>query len=154
MAQPLQQWTDEDDAPVRRYARWLHPELGEDAYHTAVCEVLVRGRAESIRNAQAFYRVAIRRALYKIFRHEQAEREQTARFLAGDPPSTAAGLAMGRHTQTHCRRRHELSEENCCYIGKRRTCRTCKREREARAARVRYAALTREERAARRVPKP
>lgn len=124
------------DSSLRRYARWLNQEMGEDAYHDVVCSILERGHVDQIRNLHSFFLVAIRRALFKLFRHEQSEREQVTAYLAGDPPPTAAGLQMGRQMQTHCRRGHLFTEDNLAYIGSRRTCRMCKRSREAKAARA------------------
>lgn len=132
---------DEQDRDLRNYARWISPNDGEDAYHDAICDVLRRGKDGEIANAAAFFRCAIKRALYKIFRHEKAERENTAAWLAGDPPPSAPGLKLGRLPQTHCRRGHPLTEENLTYVGPRRTCRTCFRARTALAARTRRAAM-------------
>jgi hypothetical protein len=136
--------TEDDDRVLRSRARRLHAELGEDAYHTAVCEVLMRDHAETIRSVVGFFQVATRRALYKIFRHDRAEMEQTAAWLNDEPIPQHAGLAQGRQMHTHCRRGHPLTEENCAYIGARRTCRTCKREREARAGRAKRASQVKE----------
>lgn len=127
----------ETDRDLRSYATWISPNDGEDAYHNAICDVLARGQAVVIATPSAFYRCAIKRALYKIFRHEKAERENTAAFLAGDPPPTAIGLKAGRLPQTHCRKGHPLTEENLTYVGPRRTCKTCFRARTALAARRR-----------------
>jgi hypothetical protein len=122
------------DVEIRAHAIRLHPDYGEDAYHDAVCAVLSRGELETIENPVAFFWIATKRALYKIFRHERAEMEQTLAWLRGDPAPTAQGLENGRLTHTHCRRGHPLIEGNLAYIGPRRTCRTCKRRREAFAA--------------------
>lgn len=123
------------DQRLRAYATRLHSD-GEDAYQQAVCEVMARNQMDQIRDIYAFFRVATKRALYQFFRHERAEREQTAAWLRGDPPSMCVGLAQGRLTHSHCRKGHPMSDDNLAYIGPRRTCRTCKRTREAVAART------------------
>lgn len=119
--------TDIEDRDLRGYARWISLDDGEDAYHDAICDVLARGWMERIAQPCAFFRRATKLALYKIFRHEKAERENTAAFLAGDPPPTSIGLKAGRLPQTHCRRGHALTEENLAYTGPRRTCRICRK---------------------------
>lgn len=123
--------TVEDDRSLRRYALFLHDELGEDAYHDAICRVLERPPSEPIRNITAFCRVAAKRALRNIYRQERTEREQTAAWLAGDPPYTQQALVKGRQPRTECKRGHPMVEENLSYTGTERCCRTCKRMREA-----------------------
>ena len=121
---------EQDDKSLRGYARRLHSELGEDAYHNVICEVLKRQVV--IKNEIAFFHVTIKRAIWKIFRHEKVERERTESYVRGDPPTTMVGLLKGHMKQgvrqSHCRRGHELIEGNLVYIGKdkRRTCKTCR----------------------------
>ena len=119
--------TDPLDRQLRCYARWLSPDHGEDAYHTCVLQLLERGLRRAIVNHQAFFRCAIKLAFYKIMRHERAEREQVASWLAGDPPHTQKALTGRRVPQSHCRRGHALVEENLSWIGPRRTCLMCRR---------------------------
>lgn len=126
---------DKEDQDLRGYARWLHENLGEDAYHDAICDVLTSDQVLLIRNPRAFWRTAIKRRLYKAFRRMKTDRELSAFYINGDPPPTATGLALGRQKHENCRRGHPLTEDNLAYIGPRRTCRTCKRTREAAAAR-------------------
>ena len=123
---------EHDDRNLREYAKRLHPQLGEDAYHNVVCDVLVQQKV--IHNIEPFFHVAMKRALWKIYRHEQSEREQIEAYIQGDPSPSMKGLLIGRETQNirqaQCRRGHELVEGNLAYISGRRTCRTCKRMRE------------------------
>jgi hypothetical protein len=129
--------TRAEDAELRGYARRLDVQWGEDAYHTAVCERLARSSGPALRNPLAFYRVAIRFALYKIFRAMKNEAVRQMAWLHDEPVPMQRGLPLGRLPHETCRRGHRLSEENVAYIGTRRTCRTCKRERERLAARAR-----------------
>lgn len=135
----LIEFTQAVDHDLRAYARWISPNDGEDAYHDAICDVLRLRKAETINNPAAFFRCAIKRALYKIFRHQRAERENTAAYLAGDPPPSSQALKLGRLPQDNCRRGHPLTEDNLTYVGARRTCKTCFRTRTAAAARLRRA---------------
>lgn len=132
-----------DDTGLRAFARRLSADLGEDAYHDAVCQTLVHP-PPSLTNPRGFWCVAIKRALAKLWRHEHAEHRLVAAYLRGDPPPTQFGLAIGRalvnRRRSQCRRGHALSEDNLAFIGDRRTCRTCKRAREAQAARATRAA--------------
>lgn len=128
-----------DDQRLRMYARRLHPEFGEDAYHTVVCEVLQR-HVVNIHNFIGFFRVAIRNALYKMFRHEKSERTTVTAFINDDPIAMQRGLRRSQQPLVSCRKdMHLLVEGNLAYVGKRRTCRACKRLREAVAARVKRA---------------
>ena len=128
----------ECEREIRQYAMRLNPYLGEDAFHSVICEVLERNII--LVNEVAFYHVAIKRALWKIFRHEKADRKTSLAFLNGDPPASEIGLRAGRKLmnvrRSHCRNgRHELVEGNLTYVGGRRTCLACKRIREVCAAR-------------------
>lgn len=123
--------TNEEDKALRGYARRLHSEWGEEAYHNVVCEILSRGKVESIRDIIGFGIVAIKYALYKIFRHEASERQNIEAYLNNDPIPQHVGLVMGRQRHEMCRKGlHRLIDGNLAYIGIRRTCRACKRERE------------------------
>lgn len=123
--------THEDDVILRGYAKRLHDEHGEEAYHNVVCDMLSRGKWDDIKDMRSFCIVAIKYALYKIFRHEVAERRNIESYLNGDPVPAHVGLVMGRQKQEWCRKKlHMLTDENSAYIGIRRTCRQCKRQRE------------------------
>ena len=131
----------QEDQDIRQYSKRLHYDLGEDAYHNVVCDVLTNNR--DIHNERAFFRVAMKLALYKIYRHEKSEREQVSAYLNGDPPYTMEalrkGAALRRVIQSHCKRGHELIEGNLAYMGNRRTCLTCKRKREREQYEIRKA---------------
>ena len=66
--------TEEDDQVLRGYARRLHVQYGEEAYHNVICDMLTRDKWDQIQDIIGFCRVAIKYALYKIFRHEASER--------------------------------------------------------------------------------
>ena len=130
--------TTEEDMILRRYAKRLHQDLGEEAYHNVICDMLSRRKWEGIQDIRGFCIVAIRYALYKIFRHEASERRAIEPYISGDLIPMQIGLQKGRLKHEMCRKElHTLTEENSAYIGERRTCRICKREREARDARNR-----------------
>jgi hypothetical protein len=127
--------TKEEDRILRGYAKRLHQDLGEEAYHNVVCDTLTRGKAEGIRDIRGFFVVAIKYALYKIFRHEASERRTIESYMNGDPIPQQIGLQRGRLKHEMCRKGlHVLTEENSAYIGVRRTCKACKQARERRKA--------------------
>jgi len=124
------------DEELRRYAKRLNPDLGEDAYHEMVFHMLMRGKTEEgIVNIHGFYRLSIKRELYKLYRHEQAEARNISAWIYNDPVPMQVGLANGRKKLPTCRKGHEWKEETIVYIGGRRTCLICKRIREAIGAR-------------------
>lgn len=122
--------TTEQDQSFRRYALRLHPELGEDAYHNVVCQLCEH--EQDIRDEERFFRVAIKRALYKLWRHARADHLLNWKFLDGMPSPYAEGLAEGQKAnvrQAFCRRGlHELTSETTVMAGERRACLICKRE--------------------------
>lgn len=116
--------TEEDDKTLRAYAKRLHNQDGEDAYHNAVCSLL--GYKDEIQNVQALGIVVIRKALHKIWRHEQAERKNIEHYINNDPIPAQQGLEYGRQKQLKCRKKlHDLVEGNLVYVGARRTCLSC-----------------------------
>lgn len=127
----------DQDRELRTYARRISPNDGEDAYHTAICEVLERGGWEEriVMRPTAYFRTATKLAFYKICRSARAERENVASWLAGDPPPSSSGLKAGRLPHSHCRRGHALTDDNLIYVGPRRTCKACFLPRKAAAAR-------------------
>ena len=130
--------TEELDHGVRRYAVFLSMDQGEDAYHNCVVDILERGGLRDPRCVKTMLVVAVKRSLYKIFRHERAEQEQVGAWLQGDPPFTTAALARGRTTHTHCRRGHPLEEGNLATVGPRRTCLMCRRMTDRVGSKRRY----------------
>lgn len=122
----------EHDAILRAYALRLSFEYGEDAYHNVMCEVLTKSMV--IRDIIGFYKVAIKRALYKIFRHNKAELKYAlmSELERSTVSSADAALKLGRLKHTTCRKGHLWSPETTAYIGPRRTCRICKQARERR----------------------
>lgn len=123
--------TKEDDRALRGYAKRLHSEWGEEAYHNAVCGMLLRKKWDEIKDIRGFCIVAIKYALYKIFRHETSERRNIEAYINNDPIPMQAGLVHGRMKHEMCRKGlHRLIDGNLAYVGIQRTCRACKRERE------------------------
>lgn len=123
--------TEQDDQVLRRYARQLHYEYGEEAYHNVICEILSRGKWETIQDIRGFCIIAIKYALYKIFRHEVSERRNIESYINGDIIPMQVGLVKGRVKRERCRKElHDLVEGNLAYISGQRTCRACKQERE------------------------
>lgn len=120
--------TEEDDVVLRRYAKKLG-DNGEDAYHNAVCTIL-EGTAKEIKDIRGLCIVATKRSLFKIFRHESAERRNIEHYINGDPVPIQVGLQYGRQKLTKCRKGlHEMIEENLTYVGTRRTCLACMQDR-------------------------
>lgn len=116
--------TEEDDIVLRGYAKRLDPQQGEDAYHNAICSMLEKPTV--IQNIIGLCIVAIRRALYKIFRHEKTERENIEHYINGDPVPAQVGWKRGSVRQEKCRKGlHDLVEGNLVYVGARRTCQAC-----------------------------
>lgn len=127
--------TNEEDRALRSHAQRLSYESGEDAYHDVVCDILEKQRNEEIKNLCGFLKVSIKYALYKWYRHEEAERRNIQHYLNNDPIPQHVGLVMGRQKHSMCRKGlHRLIDGNLAYIGDRRTCRTCKQLRERKQA--------------------
>jgi hypothetical protein len=122
--------TEEEDKTLRRYAKWLDYELGEDAYHIAIFDTMRRGKTEEIRNIVGYFYVAIKASLYKLYRHEKSERKNVQAFINNDPIPMQTGLAMGRGKSNTCKRGHEWKEEHIFYVQGRRGCLICKKTRE------------------------
>lgn len=121
--------TEEDDTVLRKYARKLHSQDGEDAYHNAVCTLLEKPK-DNIRNIVGLCSVAIRMSLYKIFRHEATERKNIEHFINNDPIPAQKGLVYGRLKLVKCRKGlHEMVDSNLTYVGTRRTCLACMQDR-------------------------
>lgn len=123
--------TEQEDQILRRYAQRLNPEWGEDAYHEVICDILIKQKEENIQNVCGFIKTSIKYSLYRWYRHEDAERRNIEHYLNNDPIPQHVGLVMGRQKHEMCRKGlHRLIDGNLAYIGKQRTCRQCKRERE------------------------
>lgn len=124
--------TDEQDKLVRQYAKRLDAQLGEDAYHNAICYFLEHPKPnEQIREFVSLMAYRTRMCLYKIFRHEQVERKNIEHYINGDPIPAQRGLTHGWGVKLlKCRKGlHDMVEENLTYVGTRRTCLACMRER-------------------------
>lgn len=132
--------TQEEDRRLRQYAKYLHMECGEDAYHIVVCDLLSKDKMCEIKDTISFFHVAIRRALYKIFRHERVEKDNIQAFINNDPTPTQIAfknLEKGREKLPTCRRGHEWKTETIIYVGKQRTCKICKYEQDRISAKLR-----------------
>lgn len=121
--------SNEDDVVLRGYAKRLNVELGEDAYHNAVCDIL--HHKTEVQNILALGTIAIRRSLCKIFRHENTERKNIEHYINNDPVPAQRGLVHGWGVKLlKCRKGlHEMVESNLAYVGTRRTCLVCMQER-------------------------
>jgi len=114
------------DKDARAYAKYLDADNGEDAYHNTI-ESLIRNRHFTApTNSAGFLRTAIRRSVYKFWRHEQSMQAIAAGYTAGEGPHATLSLKQGRLSHTHCRRGHEFTPDNIVYVGKNHTGRTCK----------------------------
>lgn len=121
--------SNEDDVVLRRYAKQLHSQYGEDAYHNAVC-ILLEKPKQNIQNIIGLCSVCIKSSLYKIFRHESIERKNIEHFINNDPIPALQNLVHGRQKHSKCRKGlHDMVEENLTYVGARRTCLQCMRDR-------------------------
>ena len=118
----------EQDREIRQYAKRMHSELGEDAYHMVISDVLRQGKEESIRDIVGYIRHAMKYALYKIFRHERAERQNIQAFVNNDPIPMLKGFVPGDVPHRTCRKGHVWSEHTTVYIGKQRTCGICRKK--------------------------
>ena len=120
--------TEEDDRHLRNYAKWLNADLGEDAYHIAIFDAIRYEQRIYIRNTVSYLRVAIKSALYKMYRHEKSERENIQAYIHNDPIPMLKGFIPGDVPHDTCRKGHEWKEETIAYVGSRRTCLICRRE--------------------------
>jgi len=118
------------DKDARKYAKYLDADNGEDAYHNMI-ESLIRNKHFTAPvNSTGFLRTAIRRSVYKYWRHENSMQATVASYLAGEGPQYVSALKLGRLPHTHCRRGHELTPDNIIYVRKNHTGRTCKQCRQ------------------------
>ena len=123
--------TEQEDQVLRSHAQRLNPEWGEDAYHNVVCDILIKQKEQNIQNVCGFLKVSMKYALYKLYRHEDAERRNVGHYIQDDPIPQQVGLVVGRQKHEMCRKGlHRLIDGNLAYIGTRRTCRACKQIRE------------------------
>ena len=124
------------DADARAFAKYLDADNGEDAYHNTI-EALIRHKHFTAPiNPSGFLRTAIRRSVYKLWRHEQAVSAIATSYTAGEGPHATLALQKGRQVHTHCRRGHEFTPDNIIYAGKNHTGRTCKQCAQARRAKL------------------
>lgn len=123
--------TVEQDTRIRRYAKWLDADNGEDAYHDAVVACIQRKVKPD--DAIGLLSTSTKYSLYKIYRHEQAEKKCVDMFLSNTAIPRHTALAQQRKIrnvkQTYCNKGHELTPENRAPCGTRTTCRICRRAR-------------------------
>lgn len=123
--------TPELDLDIRMYARWLDADNGEDAYHNTMEWLLRRPTPFIIQTPAAFLRVAVKRNVLKIWRHNASCQRTAEQVSAGQCPDSLPALQRGRLPHTHCRRGHEFTADNLIYVGTARTCKTCEHMRRA-----------------------
>jgi hypothetical protein len=125
---------DTIDNQLRQYAKRVDAVNGEDAYHNAVLYVLTHNPV--IQNTVGYYAVAIKRALWKVYRHKNAEDHGALIFLSNNAIQNHRGLEKGRGVKLEfCRKNlHKLTPDNLSFIGQRRTCKACKQIRERKHA--------------------
>ena len=121
--------TPELDKDLREYCAYLSPDDGEDGYHDAIVNLLTQKAVVEPIRPQAYLRVAVKCAVYKIWRHRKAEDSQVEAYARGDAPDHVKNLKHGRLPHTHCRRGHEFTVDNTRMVGTQRTCQTCFLER-------------------------
>lgn len=114
------------DADARAFAKYLDADNGEDAYHNTIESLIRLKHFTTPQNIAGFLRTAIRRNVYKLWRHEHAMSTVATAYMAGEGPQSTLALQKGRLPHTHCRRGHEFTVENVIYAGKNHTGRTCK----------------------------
>ena len=124
------------DNDARAYAKYLDADNGEDAYHNTIESLIRNKHFTAPMNSAGFLRTAIRRSVYKFWRHEQSMQAIAASYTAGEGPHATLPLKQGRLPHTHCRRGHELTPENIIYAGKNQTGRTCKQCTQLRKAKL------------------
>lgn len=122
-------WLTPDlDRDIRAFAKYVSPDDGEDGYHNAIAYLLMKPVIFVPEQPRAYLRTVVRRAIYKLWRHAQAEQGQVLAYSQGDRSAYAKGLALSpmRKSQSHCRRGHALTEDNLVFMGANKTARTCK----------------------------
>jgi len=124
--------TQSVDHDARDYAKYLDADNGEDAYHNVIESLIRNKHIEAPLNSAAFLRTAIRRSVYKYWRHEYSMQATAASYVAGEGPQHVLALKQGRLPHTHCRRGHEFTPDNIVYMNKAKTSRTCKQCEQAR----------------------
>ena len=123
--------TEQEDQVLRSHAQRLSYEWGEDAYHNVICDILATQKEQALHNVCGYLKVATKYALYKVYRHEDAEQRNIQHSYQNDPIPQHVGLSIGRQKHEWCRKGlHRLIDGNLAYIGIRRTCRACKQLRE------------------------
>lgn len=120
--------TAELDQDIRAFAKYVSADGGEDGYHNAIAQLLRHPLKSVPVQPRAFLRTAVRRAIYKLWRHAQAEQRQVQAYSQGDGSDYLKGLNLSplRKPQSHCRRGHELTDTNVVFMGANKTVRTCK----------------------------
>lgn len=125
--------SQEQDRQLRKFARMIHSDMGEDAYHDAICDMLIK--KDKIINVPGFLTVAMKRALYKRHAHEKTEIRNLVALYRNDPIPRLAGCFKIREA---CKKGHIFTKETVVYKTvqgrKARTCLICKRVSDAKLA--------------------
>jgi len=127
----IDQLTPALDADLRKYAKRLDPDNGEDAYHKALITLMEKPMIE-METPLPFFKRCIKWALSKFYAAQSATDKQVENYIKGGMPIGMEGLRVGQargvNKRTHCRKGHPLEEGNIKYVGgdKHRTCRICR----------------------------
>ena len=126
--------TDEQDKTIRKWAKSMDPEDGENAYHDVVCEILERKTGPQ--NIIALCISSIRQRLLNIYKKRVTNDVLVASYLAGNPP------AYTKQVKTDCKNGHRYTPDSTLYQKTPRgtespVCRICREESLARYAKRR-----------------
>ena len=116
----------ETDTHLRKWARRLDPDNGEDGYHNAVASLL-KQKFEP-HNLIGLLKTKTKWAILKIWAHERTEQKCLEANSKGDK-SSSDNLHPPAF-RSHCVRGHEMAGDNLYYYKTRRVCKACRRLRE------------------------
>jgi hypothetical protein len=123
----------ETDATLRKYARRLDPDNGEDGYHNAVASLLKQKFEPN--NLIGLLKKKTKWAIFKIWEHERVEQKCVEANHNGEKSSS--DNLHPPPFRTHCARGHEMAGDNIYWNKTRRVCKACRRIREKQHRRIR-----------------
>lgn len=114
---------------IRAYAQRLDGQCGEDAYHNAVLNMLVRGTV--VGNAKAYLLMSIRHTLYKLYAKEAVYDRWVEAYCTDAPTLQQVTTAAMHQPRAQCKQGHAMAAENLILYHAAsgrisRACRTCK----------------------------
>jgi hypothetical protein len=122
--------TDAEDRSLRRYAKRLDGELGEDAYHDAVVRVLSARVPLTIVSETAVLINGTKWALHRLWTERETDQRCLQSYINGDPSPQMVNLRKGREPRTTCKKGlHDMTDENIYWSQGVRGCRACRRAR-------------------------